>query len=86
MSAPEQGAAPNAAPDPAPTPPGKPPARVRVAWAGERRFDAERADGRGTTIRLDGAAQTGPSPVDALAASGGTSSTSSPSGAPRSSR
>ena len=74
MSAPEQGAAapdavPDAAPAPAPTPPGKPPARVRVAWAGERRFDAERADGRGTTIRLDGAAQTGPSPVDALAAS-----------------
>jgi putative redox protein len=37
-----------------------------VTWDGERRFDAARADGRGAPIRLDGNAQTGPSPVDAL--------------------
>ena len=43
---------------------GKPPAQVRVAWAGDRRFDAGRPDG--PTVRLDGDARTGPSPVDAL--------------------
>jgi putative redox protein len=37
-----------------------------VTWAGEHRFDAARADGRGAPIRLDGSAGTGPSPVDAL--------------------
>ena len=48
---------------------GRPPARVTVAWAGDRRFDAERSDGRGASIRLDGSGETGPSPVDALVAS-----------------
>ena len=48
---------------------GKPPSRVQVTWAGERRFDAARADGRGPAIRLDGNAETGPSPVDGLVAS-----------------
>jgi putative redox protein len=57
-------AAPAAAP-----PAGKPPARVQVTWAGERRFDAARADGRGAPIRLDGNAETGPSPVDTLVSS-----------------
>jgi putative redox protein len=47
------------------TPAPKPPAQVRVTWAGDRRFDAGRPDG--PTIRLDGNAATGPSPVDALA-------------------
>ena len=45
---------------------GRPPSRTTVTWAGDRRFDAARADGRGATIRLDGDAATGPSPVDAL--------------------
>ena len=56
MSAPET-TAPAAAP-------GKPPAQVRVTWAGDRRFDAGRPDG--PTVRLDGNASTGPTPVDAL--------------------
>ena len=43
----------------------KPPARVRVTWAGDERFDAGRQSG-GPTIRLDGSAETGPSPVDGL--------------------
>ena len=47
----------------------RPPSRVQVTWAGERRFDAARADGRGSVIRLDGNAETGPSPVDALVSS-----------------
>jgi putative redox protein len=42
----------------------KPPARVHVAWAGERRFDAGRPDG--PTLRLDGSGETGQSPVDAV--------------------
>lgn len=51
----------------APTPgAGKPPARVQVTWGGDRRFEAARADGRGAPIRLDGDAEVGPSPVDAL--------------------
>ncbi|MBC7844822.1 MAG: OsmC family protein [Gemmatimonadaceae bacterium] len=37
---------------------------VRLAWDGDRRFDVGRPDG--PTIRLDGHAITGPSPVDAL--------------------
>ena len=37
---------------------------VRLAWDGERRFDVGRPGG--PTIRLDGDAVTGPSPVDAL--------------------
>lgn len=37
---------------------------VRLSWDGERRFDVGRPDG--PTIRLDGNAITGPSPVDAL--------------------
>ena len=45
-------------------PAGKPPAQVRVTWAGDRRFDAGRPDG--PTVRLDGNAATGPTPVDAL--------------------
>jgi len=35
-----------------------------VAWAGERRFDAGRPDG--PTIRIDGSAESGPSPVETL--------------------
>lgn len=46
-------------------PTGKPPARVQVTWAGEKRFDAVRASG-GPAIRMDGSAETGPSPVDTL--------------------
>lgn len=62
MSAPET----NAPETNAPAAPvvGKPPAQVRVTWAGDRRFDAGRPDG--PTVRLDGNASTGPSPVDAL--------------------
>ncbi len=45
--------------------PGKPPALVRVAWAGDHRFDGGRQSG-GPTIRMDASGQTGPSPVDAL--------------------
>lgn len=37
---------------------------VQVTWDGERRFDAGRPGG--PTIRLDGNALTGPSPVDTL--------------------
>ncbi len=37
---------------------------VRLSWDGERRFDVGRPGG--PTIRLDGNAVTGPSPVDAL--------------------
>lgn len=37
---------------------------VRLSWDGERRFDVGRPGG--PTIRLDGNAETGPSPVDAL--------------------
>lgn len=42
----------------------KPPARVRMTWAGERRFDAGRPDG--PTLRLDSTGETGQSPVDAV--------------------
>jgi putative redox protein len=55
-----------AAPAAADAPKPKAPSRVAVTWAGERRFDAARADGRGAPIRLDGNADTGPSPVDTL--------------------
>lgn len=37
---------------------------VHLSWDGERRFDVGRPGG--PTIRLDGNADTGPSPVDAL--------------------
>ena len=37
---------------------------VQVTWHGDRRFDAGRAGG--PTIRMDGNALTGPSPVDTL--------------------
>jgi putative redox protein len=49
----------------------KPPAKVQVTWAGDRRFDARRADAGsdGPTIRLDGDAATGPTPVDGLVSS-----------------
>jgi putative redox protein len=47
-----------------PRPAGRPPARVHVAWAGEHRFDAGRPGG--PTIRMDGAARTGPSMVDTV--------------------
>jgi putative redox protein len=40
------------------------PARVHVAWAGDRRFDAGRPGG--PTLRLDGSGETGQSPVDAV--------------------
>ena len=52
------------APEPTTPAAGKPPAQVRVTWAGDRRFDAGRPDG--PTVRLDGNAATGPTPVDAL--------------------
>ena len=42
----------------------KAPARVEVTWAGARRFDAGRPGG--PTARLDGDAETGQTPVDAL--------------------
>ena len=42
----------------------KPPSTIRLTWAGDRRFDTGRPGG--PTIRLDGDAVTGPSPVDAL--------------------
>ena len=42
----------------------KPPSRVRVAWAGDQRFDAGRPGG--PTLRLDGRGETGQSPVDGL--------------------
>ena len=43
---------------------GKPPNKVTVSWAGEQRFDAGRPGG--PRLRLDGRAESGPSPVDAL--------------------
>jgi putative redox protein len=49
---------------PATAPAARPPARVHVEWAGERRFDAGRPGG--PTLRLDGSAATGQSPVDAV--------------------
>ncbi len=39
-------------------------ATIRAVWAGERRWDTGRPDG--PTSRLDGAAETGQSPVDGL--------------------
>jgi putative redox protein len=42
----------------------KPPARVKVTWAGGIRFDAGRPGG--PAVRIDGTAETGPSPVDML--------------------
>lgn len=42
----------------------RPPSRVEVTWRGDRRFDGGRPGG--TTIRLDGSGETGPSPVDGL--------------------
>ncbi len=50
--------------DASPAGPGRPPARVAVAWAGHHAFDVGRPGG--PTVRLDGSARTGPSPVDAL--------------------
>jgi putative redox protein len=44
---------------------GKPPSKTTITWAGEQRFDGGRSSG-GPTIRLDGKAATGPSPVDAV--------------------
>lgn len=44
---------------------GKPPSHTVITWAGDQRFDGRRAAG-GPTIRLDGRASTGPSPVDAV--------------------
>ena len=44
---------------------GKPPARVQVTWAGEHRFDGQRAAGS-PSIRMDASGKTGPSPVDTL--------------------
>ena len=46
------------------TSPTKPPSTIQLTWAGDRRFDTGRPGG--PTIRLDGDAVTGPSPVDAL--------------------
>lgn len=40
------------------------PAKVQVTWAGEHRFDTARPGG--PVMRLDGSANTGQSPVDAL--------------------
>ena len=40
------------------------PSKVHVAWAGEHRFDTGRPGG--PTARLDGSANTGQSPVDAI--------------------
>jgi putative redox protein len=49
----------------------RPPNVVRLDWAGDRKFDARRADGE-PTIRIDGDSEGGqPSPVDALLASFG---------------
>ena len=42
----------------------KPPSRVRVAWAGDQRFDAGRPGG--PTLRFDGRGETGQSPVDGV--------------------
>lgn len=42
----------------------KPPSRVTVKWAGDHRFDTGRAGG--PTARMDGSAQTGQSPPEAL--------------------
>lgn len=44
---------------------GKPPSKTVVNWAGDHQFDGGRASG-GPTIRLDGNAGTGPSPVDSI--------------------
>jgi putative redox protein len=44
---------------------GKPPAKVHVAWAGEKRFDASKSSGS-PSIRIDASGQTGPGPVDTL--------------------
>ncbi len=44
---------------------GKPPSKTVVTWAGDERFDGGRASG-GPTIRMDGNAETGPSPVDSV--------------------
>ena len=43
---------------------GKPPNRVTASWAGEQRFDAGRPGG--PRLRIDGRAESGQSPVDAL--------------------
>jgi putative redox protein len=42
----------------------KPPARIEATWVGGRQFDAGRPGG--PTVRIDGDAKTGPTPVDAL--------------------
>jgi putative redox protein len=55
-----------AKPPPAKPPPAKPPVVVALRWDGERRFVGHAAS---APIALDGAGQTGPSPVQALAAS-----------------
>lgn len=44
---------------------GKPPSTTVITWAGDQQFDGGRASG-GPTIRLDGRAGTGPSPVDTV--------------------
>jgi putative redox protein len=46
----------------------RPPNVIRAVWAGEHRFDTLRGDGRGA-LRLDGSAETGPTPPDALLSS-----------------
>ncbi|MDB4880469.1 MAG: OsmC family protein [Gemmatimonadetes bacterium] len=43
----------------------RPPNVVRAVWAGEHRFDTARTDGS-PPMRLDGSAQTGQTPPDAL--------------------
>lgn len=43
----------------------RPPNVIRAVWAGEHRFDTARTDGSRVT-RLDGAATTGQTPLDAL--------------------
>ncbi len=48
----------------APTSPSKRTATIRATWAGDHRFDTGRPGG--AIARLDGAAQTGQSPVDGL--------------------
>ena len=42
----------------------RPPNRVHVVWKGGQRFDSGRPDG--PVARIDGNAETGPSPVDAV--------------------
>ncbi len=56
--------APDTAPGAAAPAKPRPPARVHVAWAGERRFDAGRPGG--PTLRLDGSGQTAQTMVDAV--------------------